>query len=106
MGHRKSELRFRIENEYKSRIRFIKLTEELLDKKLVQYTFRNQIDIRLLMIGKYIIPQLKWSNDKYFSGQQFLKYKHFDIYFYEQMIDSLASIESLARETLRGRTHF
>lgn len=59
MGHRRSEFRFRIENEYKSRIRFIKLTEELLDKKLVQYTFRNQIDIRLLMIGKYIILKLK-----------------------------------------------
>ena len=97
---------FRLRSQYRNRINYLYLADKLLSCKIIEFDFRNAIDIRYLMIGKFVIPQMKYKTDEYFVSYPFIYLKKRGIYMCETLIESFSEMESRAREILRGRQDF
>ena len=106
MSHTPSEYMFRLRSQYRNRINYLYLADKLLSCKIIEFDFRNAIDIRYLMIGKFVIPQMKYKTDEYFVSYPFIYLKKRGIYMCETLIESFSEMESRAREILRGRQDF
>ena len=97
---------FRLRSQYRNRINYLYLADKLLSYKIIEFDFRNAIDIRYLIIGKFVIPQMKYKKDEYFVSYPFICLKKKGIYICETLIESFSEMESRAREILRGRQDF
>lgn len=106
MSHTPSEYMFRLRSQYRNRINYLYLADKLLSHKIIEFDFRNAIDIRYFIIGKFVIPQMKYKKDEYFVSYPFICLKKRGIYMCETLIESFSEMESRAREILRGRQDF
>lgn len=74
MSHTPSAFMYRIRSEYRNRIKYLELADELFTKHVIEFQFRNQIIIRYLIIDKFILPQMKYKSDEHFVNYPYLIY--------------------------------
>ena len=58
---------FRLRSQYRNRIKYLYLADKLLSNKIIVFDFRNAIDIRFLIFGKFVIPQMKNKKDEFIN---------------------------------------
>ena len=104
MPHTPSQFMYQMSLENRYRIRYLQLAEKLLQYDYIEFQYRNLIDIRYFVIGKYAVAQMKHSGEAYFYTRDRIRLKKNSIDNYSMLIDSFAKQESLAREVLRGRS--
>ena len=97
---------FRLRSQYRNRIKYLYLADKLLSNKIIVFDFRNAIDIRYLILGKFVIPQMKYKKDECFVSYPFIYLKKKGFNMHETLIGNFSEMESRAREILRGRQDF
>ncbi|MFM8447549.1 MAG: hypothetical protein ACKN92_05200 [Candidatus Nanopelagicaceae bacterium] len=103
MPHTPSQFMYRMSLDNRYRIKYLQLAEKLLQFGLIEFKYRNSIDIRYFVIGKYAIAQIKDSHDAIYYRRDLLYLEKNSLDNYYKLIRSFSELESLAREVLRGR---
>lgn len=104
MSHTPSQFMYRMSLENRYRIRYLQLAEKLLQFEYIEFQYRNLIDIRYFVIGKYAIAQMKHCGEPYFYRRDRIRLKKNSLDNYHKLIKSFAEQEALAREVLRKRS--